>query len=43
VWFSYFNDITGHAIDADVGTKLLAEGNYFNNVRKLPSKDWLWV
>ncbi|CAE6490788.1 unnamed protein product, partial [Rhizoctonia solani] len=32
----YFNDITGHAIDADVGTKLLAEGNYFNNV-KTPS------
>ncbi|CCO33313.1 putative pectin lyase F Short=PLF [Rhizoctonia solani AG-1 IB] len=30
---NYFNDITGHAIDADVGTKLLAEGNYFNNVR----------
>ncbi|CAE6463489.1 unnamed protein product [Rhizoctonia solani] len=33
---NYFNDITGHAIDADVGTKLLAEGNYFNNV-KTPS------
>ncbi|KEP51742.1 putative pectin lyase F [Rhizoctonia solani 123E] len=30
---NYFNDITGHAIDADVGTKLLAEGNYYNNVR----------
>ncbi|KAH7332841.1 pectin lyase-like protein [Rhizoctonia solani] len=29
---NYFNDITGHAIDADVGTKLLAEGNHFNNV-----------
>ncbi|CUA69498.1 hypothetical protein RSOLAG22IIIB_08504 [Rhizoctonia solani] len=30
---NYLNDITGHAIDAGTGAKLLAEGNYFNNVR----------
>jgi hypothetical protein len=29
---SYFNDITGHALDADVGGTVLAEGNYFNKV-----------
>ncbi|KAF8687573.1 Pectate lyase, partial [Rhizoctonia solani] len=34
--YSYFNDITGHALDADVGATVLAEGNYFNNV-KTPS------
>ncbi|CAE6441377.1 unnamed protein product [Rhizoctonia solani] len=33
---NYLNDITGHAIDAGTGAKLLAEGNYFNNV-KTPS------
>ncbi|GAB1528341.1 hypothetical protein RhiTH_011535 [Rhizoctonia solani] len=33
---SYFNDITGHAIDADTGSKILIEGNYFNKV-KTPS------
>ncbi|CAE6442794.1 unnamed protein product [Rhizoctonia solani] len=33
---NYFNDITGHALDADVGATVLAEGNYFNNV-KTPS------
>ncbi|CCO33321.1 putative pectin lyase F Short=PLF [Rhizoctonia solani AG-1 IB] len=30
---NYFNDITGHAIDADTGSKILIEGNYFNKVR----------
>ncbi|CCO32743.1 putative pectin lyase F Short=PLF [Rhizoctonia solani AG-1 IB] len=30
---NYFNDVTGHAIDADTGAKVLAEGNYFNKVR----------
>ncbi|CAE6337160.1 unnamed protein product [Rhizoctonia solani] len=33
---NYFNDITGHAIDADTGSKILIEGNYFNKV-KTPS------
>ncbi|GAB1527848.1 hypothetical protein RhiTH_011036 [Rhizoctonia solani] len=33
---NYFNDITGHALDADVGGTVLAEGNYFNKV-KTPS------
>ncbi|CAE6441370.1 unnamed protein product [Rhizoctonia solani] len=27
---NYFNDITGHAIDADTGSRILVEGNYFN-------------
>ncbi|KDN35086.1 hypothetical protein RSAG8_11868, partial [Rhizoctonia solani AG-8 WAC10335] len=36
IYNNYFNDITGHAIDADTGSKLLVEGNYFNNV-KTPS------
>ncbi|CUA67927.1 hypothetical protein RSOLAG22IIIB_07611 [Rhizoctonia solani] len=30
---NYFNDITGHAIDADTGSRILVEGNYFNGVR----------
>ncbi|KAG8752701.1 hypothetical protein FRC11_008100 [Ceratobasidium sp. 423] len=30
---NYFNDITGHALDPDVGSQVLAEGNYFNKVR----------
>ncbi|CAE6458955.1 unnamed protein product [Rhizoctonia solani] len=33
---NYFNDITGHALDAGVGAQVLAEGNYFNKV-KTPS------
>ncbi|KAJ1302352.1 hypothetical protein OPQ81_001166 [Rhizoctonia solani] len=33
---NYFDNITGHAIDADTGSKILAEGNHFNNV-KTPS------
>ncbi|CCO35056.1 hypothetical protein BN14_09170 [Rhizoctonia solani AG-1 IB] len=33
---NYFNAISGHALDADVGATVLAEGNYFNNV-KTPS------
>ncbi|KAJ1302353.1 hypothetical protein OPQ81_001167 [Rhizoctonia solani] len=36
IYNNYFNDITGHAIDADTGSKILVEGNYFNNV-KTPS------
>ncbi|CAE6517075.1 unnamed protein product [Rhizoctonia solani] len=36
IYNNYFNNITGHAIDADTGSKLLVEGNYFNNV-KTPS------
>ncbi|KAJ1302239.1 hypothetical protein OPQ81_001060 [Rhizoctonia solani] len=27
---NYFNDVAGHAIDADTGSKILVEGNYFN-------------
>ncbi|KAG8747107.1 hypothetical protein FRC11_012490 [Ceratobasidium sp. 423] len=33
---NYFNEIAGHAIDADTGSKILVEGNYFNKV-KTPS------
>ncbi|EUC55150.1 pectin lyase F, putative [Rhizoctonia solani AG-3 Rhs1AP] len=33
---NYFNDITGHALDAGVGAQVLAEGNYFDKV-KTPS------
>ncbi|CAE6439514.1 unnamed protein product [Rhizoctonia solani] len=33
---NYFNEVAGHAIDADTGAKILAEGNYFNKV-KTPS------
>ncbi|KAB5589955.1 hypothetical protein CTheo_6613 [Ceratobasidium theobromae] len=33
---NYFNDITGHALDAGVGSRVLMEGNYFNAV-KTPS------
>ncbi|KAB5590295.1 hypothetical protein CTheo_6257 [Ceratobasidium theobromae] len=33
---NYFNDITGHALDASIGASVLAEGNYFNAV-KTPS------
>ncbi|CEL56710.1 hypothetical protein RSOLAG1IB_08036 [Rhizoctonia solani AG-1 IB] len=33
---SYFNAISGHALDAEVGATVLAEENYFNNV-KTPS------
>ncbi|KAJ1302357.1 hypothetical protein OPQ81_001171 [Rhizoctonia solani] len=33
---NYFNDITGHALDAGVGSQVLAEGNYFDKV-KTPS------
>ncbi|CAE6466894.1 unnamed protein product [Rhizoctonia solani] len=32
---NYFNDITGHAIDADTGSKILVEGNYFNKASSL--------
>ncbi|KAG8832804.1 hypothetical protein FRC18_004546 [Serendipita sp. 400] len=33
---NYFNSITGHALDSDIGSVVLAEGNYFNSV-KTPS------
>ncbi|GAB1527847.1 hypothetical protein RhiTH_011035 [Rhizoctonia solani] len=29
---NYFNEIAGHAIDPDTGSKILVEGNYFNKV-----------
>ncbi|KIY63805.1 polysaccharide lyase family 1 protein [Cylindrobasidium torrendii FP15055 ss-10] len=32
IYNNYFVDIEGHAIDAGVGAKVLAEGNYFNTV-----------
>ncbi|KAF8750303.1 Pectate lyase [Rhizoctonia solani] len=31
---SYFNEIAGHAIDPDTGSKILVEGNYFNKLRR---------
>ncbi|KAH7332830.1 putative pectin lyase precursor [Rhizoctonia solani] len=33
---NYFNDITGHALDPETGSRVLMEGNYFNAV-KTPS------
>ncbi|KAB5590293.1 hypothetical protein CTheo_6255 [Ceratobasidium theobromae] len=36
IYNNYFNDITGHALDAGVGATVLLEGNYFNGV-KTPS------
>ncbi|CAE6352857.1 unnamed protein product [Rhizoctonia solani] len=30
---NYFNEIAGHAIDPDTGSKILVEGNYFNKVK----------
>ncbi|CCO33314.1 putative pectin lyase F-2 Short=PLF-2 [Rhizoctonia solani AG-1 IB] len=30
---NYFNEISGHAIDPDTGSKILVEGNYFNKVK----------
>ncbi|CAE7206422.1 unnamed protein product [Rhizoctonia solani] len=33
---NYFNSITGHALDPATGSRVLAEGNYFNAV-KTPS------